>query len=121
MKGLIVLVPYNAGQEFYPDYGYDDDYYDQDEVEEEGEEDEQEDNLDESSTAITEDEDESDDDYDEEESDNDSDKSYNSSEAYLPVYVETDDEDMALMAVAYAACVDYCYVAFPSDGRTAQE
>lgn len=89
MKGLIVLVPYKAGQEFYPDYGCDD-YYDGDEVEEE---DEQEDNLDESSTAITKDEDEKDGEYDEEAEDNDSDKSYGSSEAYLPVYVETDDED----------------------------
>ena len=25
------------------------------------------------------------------------------------------------MAVAYAACVDYCYVAFPSTWQTAQE
>lgn len=113
MKGLIVLVPYNGGQEFYPEYGYDDDYYDGDQVDEE---DEQEDGLDESSKASSEDRD----DEDEDEDDN-SNESYESSEAYLPVYVETDDEDLALMAIAYAACVEHLYVAFPADSRAAYE
>ena len=65
MNGLVVLVPYDCGQEFY---------------------------------TVGE-----------------------SNETYLPVYVETDDENLALMAVAYAACVHYCYVACPEVSRTAQE
>ena len=38
--------------------------------------------------------------------------------AYLPVYVATQDHDLALMAVAYEACMNYRYVAFPSSRET---
>ncbi|YAF99225.1 MAG: hypothetical protein AB3A66_27530 (plasmid) [Nodularia sp. CChRGM 3473] len=63
-NGLIVLVPYAAGQEFY--------------------------------------------------------SSYTDEEAYLPVYVETKDEDLALMAVANIACQSI-YVTFSSSSETEQE
>jgi hypothetical protein len=84
MNGLIVLVPYSSGQEFYSDVDVEwgelpeeDDDIESDEVEE----------------LI----------------------------AYLPVYVETEDEALGLMAVAYAACVNYRYVACPSNWQTDQE
>ncbi|NES24919.1 MAG: hypothetical protein F6K41_39925, partial [Symploca sp. SIO3E6] len=37
------------------------------------------------------------------------------------VYVETEDKDLALMAVAYQACVKYRYVTFSSSYETAGE
>lgn len=84
MNGLIVLVPYTGGQDFYPEAEY--------EFEEsEGEDDEVE--SDEEEELI----------------------------AYLPVYVETEDEDLALMAVAYEAWANYKYVASPSTWHTAHE
>lgn len=71
-NGLIVLVPYSAGQDFYPEY----EDYDESEDDEEIVEVSEDDNL-----------------------------------AYLPVYVDTEDKDLALMAVAneassgsYVAC-----------------
>ncbi|NES20033.1 MAG: hypothetical protein F6K41_14155 [Symploca sp. SIO3E6] len=73
MNGLIILVPYNSGPHFYPEYDSDEEY------------------------------------------------EYGSSlEAYLPVYVDTEDEDLALMAVANKSykCE---YVAYPSKDETAQE
>ncbi|MFS0518897.1 hypothetical protein ACEYW6_29965 [Nostoc sp. UIC 10607] len=63
-NGLIILVPYDAGQEFYSSHT--------DEV------------------------------------------------AYLPVYVETKDENLALMAVANKACQSI-YVTFSSSSETKQE
>ncbi|WP_414544803.1 hypothetical protein [Nostoc sp. CCY0012] len=62
--GLIVLVPYDAGQEFY--------------------------------------------------------SSYRDEEVYLPVYVATNDKDLALMAVAHLACQSV-YVTFSSSDETQKE
>ena len=96
MSGLIVLIPYTAGQEFYSDKNeYEDEAAEENESEEEQEEsNEEEDDLDSSEQDI---------------------------EAYLPVYVQTENEDVALMAVAYAACVGYKYVACPEGWRSQQE
>lgn len=38
--------------------------------------------------------------------------------AYLPIYVATQDQNLALMAVAHEACGNYRYVAFPSSRET---
>lgn len=81
-NGLIVLVPYSSGQEFYFEYGY------EEEMEEENEE---------NDGAEADDE---------------------IMEAYLPVYVETEDKNLALMAVA---CEVGKYVAFSSSFETAQQ
>lgn len=80
MNGLIILVPYSSGQEFYTELELE--FGEDDEIE-----------LDEEEGLI----------------------------AYLPVYVETEDENLGLMAVAYEACVKYTYVACPSSWQTAQE
>lgn len=96
MSGLIVLIPYTAGQEFYSDeYEYADEAAEENEYEEEQEE------------------------YNEEEDDLDS--SEQDIDTYLPVYVQTENEDIALMAVAYAACIECRYVACPEDWRSQQE
>ncbi len=101
-KGLVVLVPYKAGQEFYSDY--EDDYEYGNEDDEENEE-----------FLETNKDDENDED-DEKFLEADEDENL----AYLPVYVETEDEDLALMSVAYEAC--QCrYVTFSSSDKTAQE
>jgi hypothetical protein len=68
MNGLVVLIPYGSGQDFYEEW---DDF-----------------------EAPT---------------------------SYLPIFVGTPEQDLALMAAAYAACVDYRYVAFPSSSKTSQE
>lgn len=104
-KGLVVLVPYKSGQDFYEDF-YEYEYYDYDYGNEDNEENEEflETNKD-------------------DENDEDDEKfleAYEDEIAYLPVYVETEDEDLALMSVAYDAC-QYGYVTFPSSGVTAQE
>ncbi|BAT56672.1 hypothetical protein NOS3756_56840 (plasmid) [Nostoc sp. NIES-3756] len=91
-NGLIVLVPYSAGQDFYADS--DDEYEYEYESDDEN--------------------------VDEEEDDDFSEADAEDNLAYLPVYVETEDEDLALMAVAYAAC--QCkYVTFSSSLTTAEE
>lgn len=91
-NGLIVLIPYKTGQEFYSEYDY-----------ENGDDEENEDFLE-----------TNEDDEDFLEADEDENL------AYLPVYVETEDQDLALMAVAYEAC--QCrYVTFSSSIATAQE
>ncbi len=77
-NGLIVLVPYSSGQEFYVEYDYEDENKEDDGVEEDNE----------------------------------------IMEAYLPVYVETEDKNLALMAVACSSCR---YVAFSSSFETAQQ
>ncbi|NES20034.1 MAG: hypothetical protein F6K41_14160, partial [Symploca sp. SIO3E6] len=99
MNGLIILVPYSTGQEFYRDEfdSDEDDEFDSDE------------------------DDELDSDEDDE-IDSDEDDEFDPDEdAYLPVYVETEDKDLALMAVAYQACVKYRYVTFSSSYETAGE
>uniref|UniRef100_B8HYX2 Uncharacterized protein n=1 Tax=Cyanothece sp. (strain PCC 7425 / ATCC 29141) TaxID=395961 RepID=B8HYX2_CYAP4 len=94
MSGLIVLVPYSGGQDFYGEpntYLYDSD---EDEIDENGQ------------------------DGDEEEFDKNDEDGDENKIAYLPIYVATEDEDLALMAVAYNACVSCNYVAQPSTRET---
>ncbi|MEP0870882.1 hypothetical protein NDA01_13825 [Trichocoleus desertorum AS-A10] len=69
MNGLVVLIPYTTGQDFYGEW-------------------------DDGCEATT---------------------------SYLPIFIETLEKDSALMTAAYAACVDYRYVAFPSSNKTSQE
>lgn len=85
-RGLIVLVPYTAGQDFYEDpEGYED--FDSDFEDEDNED---YDDLDQERTI-----------------------------AYLPVFVETEAEDLALMAVAQIA--SQCqYVTFSAIPQTAE-
>jgi hypothetical protein len=45
---------------------------------------------------------------------------YGEDPAYLPVHVATQDETLALMAVAYETCVNYRYVTFSSVWETEQ-
>lgn len=112
MSGLIVLVPYSSGQEFYPEI---DEYEWNDEaVEENEDEEEQGYSIAESGSEMIEQ-----DEYKQEEDLSNLDQV--SDEACLPVYVQTEDEDLALMAVAHAACAKYRYVAFPADWRAEQE
>jgi hypothetical protein len=87
MSGLIVLVPYTGGQDFYQEYEDDNQDYEEDDEDEEETELSSEDEL----------------------------------IAYLPVYVETEETNLALMAVAYEACVKYSYVGSPSSDITIQE
>ena len=117
MNGLIVLVPYTGGQDFYTETDEDENYYEyENEVAKQDEyEQEQGSNLSDNDDVITKEEDE----Y-EKENDN-FDDSNEVIEAYLPVYVETESEDLALMAVAYAACVKGRYVACPANWRAKQE
>lgn len=41
--------------------------------------------------------------------------------AFLPIYVDTKNKRLALMSVAYEACINYRYVACPSSEDTAEE
>lgn len=41
--------------------------------------------------------------------------------AFLPVYVDTQNEQLALIAVAYEACVNNLYVACPSSEETREQ
>jgi hypothetical protein len=77
-NGLIVLIPYSTGQDFYPEYEYYNESQDDEEENEEIAEVDEDDNL-----------------------------------AYLPVFVETKDKDLALMAVAKEVSIG-SYVACPS-------